>query len=48
MQNGHTPLHEAVFKGHVACVKALLQAGADTMLSNKVQTADVARHLLDV
>ena len=35
-QNGETPLHIAVGKGHEAVVSALLAAGTDKNLQNKV------------
>ena len=37
MQNGNTALMTAAFEGHVECVRALVQAGADLTLANNVR-----------
>lgn len=33
-KNGNTPLHWAAVNGHISCVKALVNAGADPLITN--------------
>lgn len=35
VQNGKSPLHRALKKGHISCVKVLLENSADINLANK-------------
>jgi hypothetical protein len=44
---GHTPLHWAAFKGHVACVTLLVERGANMEAMDEVRrTASLATHRL--